>query len=181
MATREAIMDALLAQLEAACGSTFLTYDRKFVAYQDLIAQINGTRQQSLDPRQKLKFPALYLYEGVGFGGGKDEWVQRVQGVPMTGARTLHRTIVLYAYRPGSLLPGGAASYPGAVTMNPLIEAVENAFQPDTSGIGSAKGTMTLGGLVQHCWIEGEGHMIPGDLDPSGLAMQTIPFRVLMP
>jgi hypothetical protein len=178
--TREQIMNALLAQLQAKCGATFATYSRMFVTWQDLTAMLRSPPAAS-DPRQLPRQPALFLYDGIGFGGGKDEWEQPARGVPMTGKRTLHRTIVLYDWRPGSLTPGGAVAAAGAITMNPLIEAVENAFQPDTLGVGAAVGSLTLGGLVQHAWIQGEGHMIPGDIDPTGLAMQTIPVRILIP
>lgn len=37
----------------------------------------------------------------------------------------------------------------------------------------------TLGGLVSHCWIEGETQVSSGDLDGHGLAV--IPLKILIP
>lgn len=177
--TREQIMNALLAQLQSQCGTTFATYSRKFITWQDLTAMITTA---SGDDRQVIRSPALFLYDGVGFGGGRDNWVQGNRGAP--SKRTLYRTIVIYAWRSGALTPAGASADTGAISMHPLVEAVENAIDPEPhnlSGMDMAVGASTLGGLVTYCWIEGDGHCIPGDIDPSGLAMQTIPIKILVP
>ena len=57
---------------------------------------------------------------------------------------------------------------------NALMDAIEAALAPD-----SADGCCTLGGLVQHCWIEGEVFKDPGDLD--GQALLIAPIRILIP
>jgi len=41
------------------------------------------------------------------------------------------------------------------------------------------RGTLTLGGLVQHCWIEGTVHYDNGDIDNQ--AKMTVPVLVLCP
>lgn len=177
--TREQIMNALLAQLQALCGQTFATYSRRFIMYQDLLQMLTT---DSGDSRQLIRSPALFLYDGVGFGGGRDVWVQGNRGSP--SKRTLYRTIVLYAWRDGALTPAGPIAQTGAISMHPLVEAVENALDPEPhnlSGMDMAVGSTTLGGLVTYCWIEGDGHCIPGDIDPTGLAMQTIPVKILVP
>lgn len=92
-----------------------------------------------------------------------------------------------YPERPTGLLPktvmeaeiwiyattGSPDAVPDAV-LNPLIDAVEAALQPSP-----AIGAQTLGGLVVHCWIEGDILKEPGDLDDQAMAM--IPVRLLAP
>lgn len=176
---REQIMNGLLAQLQSACGSTFQTYSRKFITWQDLCQMITTG---SGDPRQLPRSPALFLYDGVGFGGGRDNWSQQgSRGQP--SKRTLYRTIVIYAWRPGGLTPSGPSADTGAISLHPLVEAVEAALDPEPNvpGFDAAVGQITLNGLVTYAWIEGDGHCIPGDIDPSGLAMQTIPLKILIP
>lgn len=169
--TREQIMNALLAQLQTGCGSTFATYSRRFQMYDELIQQITAGRAPT--------FPALYLYDGVGFGGGIDHWDQGKQSVAGPVKRTLMRTVVIYAIKPGSNTPDGTdMTSIGASYMNPLIESVENVIEQDDN---LSFGTNTLGGLVRHCWVEGDGLLIPGDIDQTGLAMQTIPVKILIP
>lgn len=177
--TREQIMNALLAQLQSLCGTTFQYYSRKFIPYQDLVAMLTNPAG---DPAQAIRFPALFVYDGVGFGGGRDTWVQGNRGSP--SKRTLYRTIVIYAWRPGGGTPTGPDASAGMSTLSPLVEAVENAIDPEPhnrSGMDMAVGATTFGGLVTYCWIEGDGHYIPGDIDPSGLAMATIPVKILVP
>lgn len=62
----------------------------------------------------------------------------------------------------------------GAATNNAILGAIETALAPD-----DATGCCTLGGLVQHCWLEGEVFKDPGDLD--GQALLIAPIRVLVP
>lgn len=171
MATREAIMDALLARAADRCGAIFGTYSRRFQMYDDLV--------RALTNNTAPKFPAFYLYDGVGFGGGRDTWDQSAQrSIANDAKRTMTRTIVLYALKPKASTPDGAdISVAGASELHPLIEAVEGIFDVDNFSYN----TLTLGGLCRHCWIEGDGILIPGDIDESGLAMQTIPVKILIP
>jgi hypothetical protein len=61
-----------------------------------------------------------------------------------------------------------------AAQLNDLVDAIDAALA------GSAvTGRQTLGGLVAHCWIEGEVMIDPGDLDGDGVAV--IPVRILIP
>lgn len=62
----------------------------------------------------------------------------------------------------------------GASVNNAILDAIEAALAPD-----DASGCCTLGGLVAHCWLEGEVFKDPGDLD--GQALLIAPIRVLVP
>ena len=61
-----------------------------------------------------------------------------------------------------------------ATDLNKLVDAVDAALAPSP-----VTGRQTLGGLVSHCWIEGDVMTDPGDLDGDGMAI--IPVRILVP
>ena len=67
----------------------------------------------------------------------------------------------------------------GDTLLNNLIDAIDprcgGVLKPDNP----LANTQTLGGLVQHCWIEGDIERAPGDLD--GVAIALIPINVLVP
>lgn len=170
-ATRNEIALALLALVAAKAGANFATYSRTFETYVDLISKLSGSNQG--DPPA---FPACYVYEGIGFGeGGQTKWEPKGTALSI---RTLNYTIVIYALKPSANTPDGAdITVAGASYLNPLVEVIEGAFVPDNFSMN----TLTLGGKVRHCWLEGVGELISGDIDPSGLTMQTIPVKILIP
>lgn len=171
--TREQIMDAMLALLVArlgpAPGSAIIkSFSRRFVMYEDFKTMMANGDSPPL--------PALYLFDGTAFGGGIDTWDQKGRGVPVK--RTLDRSIVIYAVVPGAGTPGGPdRTTPGGTVLQPLIDAVEAALDNDNAVLN----TVSLGGLVWNARIEGQGYLVSGDVDPSGLCMQTIPVRILIP
>jgi hypothetical protein len=57
---------------------------------------------------------------------------------------------------------------------NAIMDGVEAVFAPD-----SQTGTVTLGGLVAHAWIEGEVFKAAGDLNDQ--AMIVVPIKLLIP
>lgn len=61
-----------------------------------------------------------------------------------------------------------------ATLNNQILDAVEAALAP-------APGfeTQTLGGLVHHCWIDGNILKVPGDID--GDALMVVPIHILWP
>lgn len=171
MSTRNAIANALLSLMRTRGGSNFATYSRTFETYIDLLAKLSGSSQG-----EPPAFPALYVFEGVGFGeGGQTRWERKGTAL---NQRTLTYTIVVYATKPNAFTPAGAdISVAGATQLNDLVEIIESCFVPDDL----SRNTLTLGGQVSHCWLEGIGELISGDIDPSGLTMQTIPVKILMP
>lgn len=162
------IMDALLALIQAACGDSFKTYSRRFMTWENLIQSIQG----GIGPPQ----PALYLFDGVGLGGGVTKYIQ---GGRTPSRREISRSIVIYTQLQGGGLPGGPEiGIPGGTAFYELIEAVEAALEPSPS---SSLATVTLGGLVTHCWIEGDSVMMTGDIDPNGQGMAVLPVNILIP
>lgn len=161
-------MGALLARLQAVCGSTFKTYTRRFTMWEQLV--------QLLNAGSPFLQPALMLMDSVGLGGGVDTWSQRGRGSPKVV--TLSRTICIYATLPGGDTTSGQDGVtPGGSVFHPLIEAVESAFDPDDQ----SQNALTLGGLVSHCWLEGDGYMMTGEIDVErGQGMQTMPVKIML-
>lgn len=163
-------MNALAALLQAALVPGVFRYvSRRYVTYEALVNSI----QSGLSPFPQ---PALLIYDGIGFGGGKTKFEQRGRGRPVV--RVLFRTLVVYAQMPGGGTPQGPdATTPGGSVFAPLSEAIEGVFQQfDQEGAA-----LTLGGLVSHCWIDGESHWLTGDIDPTGQGLMTIPVQIMIP
>lgn len=164
--------EAMLALLTTRCGGAFKSYKRGVLLYDDVIQLL--TNPPAGGPG--MTFPQLWYYEGVGLGGGTISYERQTPNTPPK--RTMSHTIVIYALKDGANTPAGANNtQPGNVILNPLFSVVESAFAPDKPSFNR----LTLGGLVSHCWIEGDVYTIPGDIDPSGLAMQTVPVKILVP
>lgn len=170
---RETIMTALLARLAAACGATFKNYSREFIMFEDMV-QLIGSNSPNMP-----EFPCLFLYDG---GLKSDVWRAGGRGSP--DVRTMYRHIIIYARKTGGGTPGGPDRTPGGTILHPLIESVEAAFDPKTPPATQniVDNELTLGNLVWQCHIDGEGSMIPGDIDvTTGLCMQTIPVVIITP
>lgn len=169
MATYEPIMNALFNLLNnALVPGTFRYASRRYVSWEDLINSI----QLNLQPFPQ---PALIVYDGVGFGGGKVRYEQRGRGRPPV--RIISRTLIIYARLPGGGTPSGTdnTTTSGSI-FHPLLEAIEAVFANVDS-----EGALTLGGLVSHAWIEGDNHFVPGDVDPSGQGLMTVPVQIMIP
>lgn len=93
-------------------------------------------------------------------------------GAPVV--RTWHAEFFVYTWAKdlvGSAPPGSPVP---ADLLNPLLDAIEDAMQPD-----ALTGRQTLGGLVTHAWIVGDTLKVPGDIDGDGMAI--IPVSILVP
>ena len=177
--TYEQIMNALLAYLQNNIPSgTFQSFRRGIVMWSDISKIQNGL--------PLVRQPALYLYDGPMFGGGRTSYHQRSRSLPVI--RTIHRTIVIYAQTPSAgQLPGGSigglaaqntVTSQGSI-LHPLLDAVETAMEtPDDT---SASGALTLGGLVSHCYVEGDGFLFSPDIDENGQGMATLPVQIVIP
>ena len=167
--TREQIMAALFAYLQAGCGATFATYSRRFLMWEKV-----ATALQQTPP---LAMPALYLYDGMGLGGGLDHFEPRGRASP--GVEIMHRTIVIYATLPNGASPQGQdGTTAGGAVFNPLIDSIRDCLAvPDSQ----SQNALTLGGLVSHCWLEGDAMMMTGELDDvRGQGMLTLPVKIML-
>lgn len=166
---RDTIMDALLEHLRAECGRTFLYYSRRFITWERLVQSVQAGKPV-------IRQPALFLFDGVGLGGGTDTFVSKTRASPPLV--TLSKTIVIYAQLPGGGTPNGPDGLtPGGEVFNPLIEAIEAAMRPDSV----SENALTLGGLVSQVELIGDSMMMTGEIDDQqGQGMLTMPVKIMM-
>lgn len=105
--------------------------------------------------------PALFMQEA------RENVVQMGEGVPYKNTMSVNVWIYTEDGKDPTSTP--------IIALNNLIDAVETTLTPD-SVYGNK---LTLGGLVAHCWIEGEIIKEPGDFDGDGIAV--IPIKILIP
>jgi hypothetical protein len=118
----------------------------------------SNRRIQTSDQIPAELMPALL--QGVG-----PEDFKIVPGLPPK--RTLSANWLIY-YKPQT-----APQTTDPLT-NAIVDGIEAVFAPD-----SLSGTLTLGGLVAHAWIEGEVFKAAGDLNDQ--AMIVVPIKLLIP
>ena len=99
--------------------------------------------------------PAIYLTQT-----GED----RVQKPGIPAKYLLEGNIYIYVS-----VETGEAGY----VLNPVLDAIDLALEPDeTSGV------QTLGGIVHHCWVEGQTQIFEGSLGDEAVAV--VPIKILV-
>ena len=150
---REPIWAALFALLEQSVGSSYVTMGRHHVQPPQLAPEMQ---------------PALFLVQA------RETRMAKPPGTPVR--LTLSGFLILYFQAPAPLLEGvGVETVVGATALNALLKGIDDALEPDDV----ATGKLTLGGLVTHCWIEGDVDMDPGIYTQQGAAI--LPIRILVP
>lgn len=143
-----------------------------FDALETLMAGVSwgsGTKFKLVSQRMKApnevsqeQMPACFLYSP------RESIVRQGERLPM--ATTLHVDIYIYF---------NSGQSPTAIPceeVNLVLDAVDAAFKAD---LDPSRQVCTLGGLVSHCWVEGEIEKVPGDMDGIGLAI--VPVHILVP
>ena len=100
--------------------------------------------------------PSLYMEHS-------GEVTQQVRGQP--SRHVLELNLWLYVQTDGDTV--------GPI-LNPMLDAITNAFEPTNT----VEHTMTLGGLVHHCWIEGQTQIFEGNMGNEAVAI--IPVKLLV-
>jgi hypothetical protein len=149
-----AALFALLQQQLQGSPPTFVTVGRRHVSPDEL-----GPAQQ----------PALF---SIGVGAVDNP---RPEGTP--GKVTLKALLIVYAFGSALNQPPGEETELTETVINNLILAVRTALAPAFPNGGFNR--QTLGGLVRHCWIEGEVSVDPGVYGQQAAAL--IPVHILVP
>jgi hypothetical protein len=150
---REPIWAALLVLLRKIPNAQFVTTSRQHVQPPQLSAE-----QQ----------PALFIVEV------RETRAPRPAGTPVK--LTLNAFLIVYFQAPPPLIDDiGAETVIGATQLNALLLAIDTALLPDNI----VTGKLTLGGLVEHCWLEGDVDMDPGIKTSQGAAI--LPLKILVP
>jgi hypothetical protein len=84
---------------------------------------------------------------------------------------TLQVDLGIYYYCESQPDGEGQENVEPATILNQLLTVLEQALAPDANGV------QTLGGLVEHCWIEGEVVKSPAYLQAQGAAI--VPVKIL--
>lgn len=87
----------------------------------------------------------------------------------------LHGFIILYVPAPVADEAIGAETVLAATQLNAMYKAIDKALLPDDPGTGK----FTIGGLVTHCWIEGDTDQDPGIFSSQAAAI--LPIHILVP
>ena len=140
------------------------TIANREVAWSALFAMFSGLPQfktctrhlkhwQDVPPEDQ---PALFLQV-------TGEMAQPVRGQPTR--IVLEGNVWLYVRTDGD---------PVGPILNPLLDLVDSALAPKNDGDHA----FTLGGIVHHCWIEGNTQVFEGDLGNEAVAV--IPVKMLV-
>jgi hypothetical protein len=132
---REPIWAGLFAHFQAALSSQFMSMGRRHIAPPEL-----AYAQQ----------PAFFLVQM------KERHEPKPRGVPTR--LILQGFIILYVPAPVANENIGEETVLAATQLNAMYKAIDEALLPDDQGTGS----FTIGGLVSHCWIDGDTDQDPG-------------------
>lgn len=156
---REAIWAALFAWLKSQLGGSFQSMGRKHVAPPDLV------------PADQ---PALFLIAGKEIHLPKQS---TFAGLPVR--LQLKGFLILYIYDCSPDEDIGAETLLAETTLNNLLMQIDAAFAPPAVATApGAEGKFTIGGLVTHCWIEGDSDLDPGIFGPQAAAI--LPVNILV-
>ena len=103
--------------------------------------------------------PALFVYQ-------VNEMVNTVPS--LESVHTLKADVIVYVWEEDE-------SVSPSIKLNPLIDAIENALAPEML----TNNKQTLGGLVEHCWIEGDIQTDEGVLGNQALAIIPILIKAV--
>jgi hypothetical protein len=151
---REAIWAALFAWFKQQLGASYTSMGRKHTPPPDLtIADQPAFFQVATKER--------HLPKGSNFSGTPVKLM--LEGV-----------LILYLYNASPDEDIGAEQTLAETLLNNLLQAVDAALVPDNVSTGK----FTLGGLVTHCWLEGDSSLDPGIFGPQCAAI--LPIKMLV-
>jgi hypothetical protein len=149
---REAIWAALFAWFQLQLGDQFISMGRKHTQ------------------PPKLKIPDQPAFFQVALK--EIQIPQKPPGAPPK--IVLKGFLILYAYNASPTEDIGAEELLGETVINNLLKAIDTALQPDDLRTGK----FTIGGLVTHCWIEGNTDLDPGIFGNQCVAL--LPLNILI-
>jgi len=149
---REAIWAALFAWFKSQLGDSFTSMGRKHVAPPQLTIADQ---------------PAFFQV------AGKEIHIpQKPAGLPTR--LVLRGWLILYIFDDSPEEDIGAETVLAETTLNNLLRQIDAALVPDNLSTGK----FTIGGLVEHCWIEGDSDIDPGIFGPQAAAI--LPVNILV-
>ena len=147
---RENVYVALFNLLQTAAN--FTTVGRKAVTVADLVSE---------------QYPAMFIVETT------QNAQPHIKGMPTKWVLNVDVLIYVTSLTGGLREPLGAETVVPATQLNKILDSMEAVLKPSP-----VTGTLTLGGLCEHCWIEGEVITDEGMLFPEGMAL--VPVKILV-
>ncbi len=141
-----------------ACYGALFTLLQGLAASNGGLFAIVDRRTRLLDEMKGAELPALFMMVA-------NQKTDQAQGRP--AKHTLGARLVVYVDNPDRHTAAGIA-------LNNLLDLIEAALAP-TPGFSA----QTLGGIVQHAWIEGTIEVFEGSLGQKAAAV--IPVLMLVP
>ncbi len=149
---REAVWAALFDSLHSNLGTRFKSMGRRHIAPPALSTSLQ---------------PALFQV------AAKEMHIpQKPPGAP--SKLVLRGFLILYVFDDSPNENIGQETILGETQLNNLLMAIDGAFLPDDPTTGK----FTLGGLVTHCWLEGDSDLDPGIFGPQAAAI--LPVNILV-
>lgn len=148
-----------------------------------------GSSSITLSQATKLSGTAVALSSGIQKFGRRLEHWSKVSSFPALFLRDADND---YPERNQNVLPkpdlepeiwvyssaGENPNFAPSITLNNLLDAIDAVLKPTTPRDRMTQ-RLTLGDLVQHCWIQGRVGYDPGDIDY--IAKAIIPLKILAP
>lgn len=127
----------------------FVTYSRRLKHWSNVIAE---------------EQPALFQVQG------HQAPQQTGRGIPPKWLLRAELYVYVNAGKDSSVVP--------AISLNKLLDSIEAALKPST-GTDLMQNVQTLGGIVSHCWLDGEIEVFDGALGEQSIAI--VPISILVP
>jgi len=110
------------------------------------------------------QFPAMYVIQHG------EQWVKMGKGIP--AKRTLHCSLVCYGWS------GKVNQEFPATKLNAMMDVLDTVIETP----GNPANVQSLGGLVEHVYIEGEIHMTEGSIGTNqNVSVMEVPITMLLP
>lgn len=149
---REAIYAALFAHFQVWLGGLFVTMSRRHIMPPQLAVEAQ---------------PAFFFVQA------KEQRAGNLTG--QQNKLALHGFLIVYLPAPETNQLPGSETQLASTRLNAMFKAIDDALTPDNVQTGK----FTIGGLVTHCWIEGDLDQDPGIFTSQAAAI--IPLHILVP
>ncbi len=134
-----------------------------FINHPNLVGQFvtSGRFLKLWDSVPLTQMPALFLAEGG------EQWTKQGKGIPAKRVLMPHLAMYCSAAQPDA--------QPPATLINTLLDVVDEVIESP----GNPQNTQTLGGLVEHVYIEGQIEIYEGYLQDKSIVL--VPLTIMLP
>ncbi len=134
-----------------------------FLTHPDLVGKFVTTSRylKHFDTVAPEQMPALFMAEGG------EQWTKPGKGIPAKRVLMPHLAMYCSTAQPDAILP--------ATLINNLMDVVDEVIEQP----GVPSNTQTLGGLVEHVYLEGQVEIYEGYLQDKSIVL--VPLTIMLP